>query len=298
MRVAAASTLITGKVADLVTGAAVAGADVTLLRGAAAVGSRASGTDGRFRLSVEAGTSPVAQNFVLRVRRDGYVDGSADIVIASGRADPSSIEVALLPNEIAECRRDAGHTIVVGYFRPPSSATGNLQLADRIRDTIEYDLLVPLQRVHIPLELQPAILACAGAQPSSRADYPRYAKSLAADAFVGGWVTPVAGTPGSKVKVEMSIADRYDALGTVVSATSPNIDLDDPALSQLDNSALLPIFTALVAGYERNGRMAECVELANAAELMLESIPPALADARARCRAALPNNGLLPGGPP
>jgi hypothetical protein len=100
------------------------------------------------------------------------------------------------------------------------------------------------------------------------------------------------------VKVEMRIADRFGVLKPPARASSPDVDLDDPAAAQLSPDARVAILTALVAGYEHAGNAAECVEASNAAEGVVGALPEKLAEARERCLQSLPNRALLRGDSP
>jgi hypothetical protein len=96
----------------------------------------------------------------------------------------------------------------------------------------------------------------------------------------------------------MVIADRYGLLVPPARASSPDVDLDDPAAARLSGAAHVAILTALIAGYEKAGQTAECVEVSNAAERLVGTLPPTLAQARERCAQNLPNRALLRGNSP
>jgi hypothetical protein len=96
----------------------------------------------------------------------------------------------------------------------------------------------------------------------------------------------------------MMIADRFGVLEPPARASSPDVDLDDPAAARLSPDAHLAILTALVAGYEQTGNAAECVEASNVAEHVSGVLPEKLAEARDRCLQSLPNRALLRGNSP
>jgi hypothetical protein len=231
------------------------------------------------------------------VRHDGHEPAADDAVITSGTPDRDEYAFELLPTLLADCRRDRNHLVVVGYFRPPSESS-DLKLAARITDTLSYKLLTLIQRAGIEQDLLPEVVDCGEAQPRADADYPGIAKALKADAFLAGYVTPPASTSSPKVKVEMRIADRFGVLKPPARATSPDVDLDDPAVAQLSPDAHVAILTALVTGYEQAGNAAECVEASNAAEQVIDVLPQKLAEARERCLQSLPNRALLRGNSP
>jgi hypothetical protein len=292
-----ASTTVIGTVRDAVTGTAVANAQVEMVKGSDRLGAAVTGSDGRFSLAARVGNEPAAQTVKLTVRHEGHEPAANDVVIASGSPDRDEYVFELLPTLLADCRRDRNHLVVVGYFRPPS-ASADPELAARIKDTLNYELLTRIQLVGIAPDLQPTILDCGKVQPKADADYPGIAKALKADAFLAGYVTHPASTSSPKVKVEMMIADRYGVLQPPARASSPDVDLDDPAAARLSPDAHLAILTALVAGYEQTGNAAECVEASNAAEHVSGVLPRQLAEARERCLQSLPNRALLRGSSP
>ena len=74
-----------------------------------------------------------------------------------------------------------------------------------------------------------------------------FAKALRADAFLTGYIAPLTRPSDTKVKVEMIIADRFGLLGPT-KATSPDVNLGDPAGARLASEAYAAILTALIAG--------------------------------------------------
>lgn len=295
---ARSATVVAGSVLDAVTASPVAGLSLRLTNGGVLLASTTSDSNGTFRLVFDIANRPVAQNLKLTIHGENYVDTANDVVVTSGHTDRDSYRVALIPKAVAECRRLRDHTVVVGYFRPPVGAPGQLELAARIKDTLDYDVLARFQKVKIALPAQPVFLACEKIVPQSLADYPSLAQVLKADAFLSGYVSPagIAGSP--KVKVEMTIANRFRLQDAPVRASTPNVDLDDPATVRLQSAAQTAIFAALVAGYEQSGQATECVQAANAAEQAIGSLPAALAETRRRCERATPNSGLARGGSP
>lgn len=289
-----AESLVVGLVTDNTTGNAVDGADVTIRRGGEELGSTRSDPEGRFRLSISVGVGPQAQNLKLFIKRDGFVEATGDVVVVSGRPDSPSYRFHLLPTAISACRRNRDHAVVVGYFRPPTSASGDMDLASRIADALNYDLLTRIQQVRLAPDAQPFVLACGQVRAQTYADYPNFAKALRADAFVSGYVV----RSGERFKVEMCIADRFDLLVPPPQVSSRDVNLDDPAAARLGKEAHTAVLTAIVAGYREARKYAECVEVTVAAERILGALPPAIADERRKCQAALPNRKLTPGGPP
>ena len=297
MRPPSPTTTVIGNVRDAITGTAIANAQIEMLNGSDRLGSAISGSDGRFSLAAKVGNEPPAQTLKLTVRHEGHEPATNDVVITSGSPDRDEYAFELLPTLLADCRRDRDHLVVVGHFRPPSESA-DPELAARIKDTLNYELLTRILLAGIAPDLQPTILDCGKVQPKADADYPGIAKALRADAFLAGYVTPPASTSSPKVKVEMMIADRFGVLKPPARASSPDVDLDDPAAARLSPDAHLAILTALVAGYEQTGNAAECVEASNAAEHVSGVLPAKLAEARERCLQSLPNRALLRGNSP
>ena len=295
---ARSATVVAGSVVDAVTASPVSGVSLRLANGGVLLASTTSDSNGTFRLLIDIANRPVAQNLKLTVHGENYADTANDVIVTSGHTDQSSYRVVLMPKAVAECRRLRDHTVVVGYFRPPVGAPGQLELAARIKDTLDYDVLARFQKVKIALPAQPVFLACEKIVPQSQTDYPSLAQVLKADAFLSGYVSPGGIAGSSKVKVEMTIGNRFRLQDPPVRASTPNVDLDDPATVRLQAAAQTAIFAALIAGYEQTHQVTECVLAANAAEQAIGSLPADLADARKRCQRATPNIGLARGGSP
>ena len=286
-----------GAVTDAVTLAPISGANLQVEADGQLLGRATSDDAGQFRVVIAVANQPAAQNFKLTVQRANYIQSAADVIVTSGRTDRDSYRIALVRTEVADCRRQRGRTVVVGYFRSPAGAPAQLELAARIKETLDYDVLARFQKAKFGVDSQPVFVACEQIKPQAMADYTNLAKVLKADAFLSGYVVSagVAGSP--KVRVEMSIGDQFDLLVPPTHATTPNIDLDDPASAQLQVTAQTAIFTALIAGYEKSGKANECVQAANVAEQAIGSLPPMLAQTRKRCEQATPNAGLTRGSP-
>jgi hypothetical protein len=289
---ARADTTIAGSIEDLVTGSAVGAASVTVHKGGESIGITTSGNDGSFHVLVSLPARPEPQNLKLIVHRDGYAEASRDVVVVSGRTDANTYKVVLERREVVDCRQSRDHGVAVGYFRPPAAGSADMDMAGRIRDALSYDLLTRVQQSRLRPESQPFIWACPGARPQVEKDYVGWAKALNADAFIAGYVAPA----GQRFKVEMLVADRFSAANMLTRTTSKDVDLDDPAAARMDASAHTAILAALLSGYHRSAKYAECIEMCVAAERILGRLPPALEVVRSQCQAQLPNRGLVPGG--
>lgn len=293
-RALAVTIILIGNASDSSTGAALGGAEVTLHQGGTDLGSTVTGADGQFRLPFQIASQPQASNLKLVVKRDGFLPLSQDVVVASGHASKTSFEFQLVPEAVAECIRNTGHMVVVGYFRPAPGSTGDPDIAARVAEALERDLLPRMQQKPGPHTL-PNIIACGTAKPRATADYTKFAKVLHADAFLTGSVNKAA---LDKVKVDMAVVDQLGLLLQPLRSSSKDVNLEDAEASRLDVAAHKDILIALVGGYEKAGKFDECVDFTSAAARILGTLPTELADARQRCRARLPNQRLLAGGAP
>jgi hypothetical protein len=290
----AATIIVAGAVKDSSTGAPLAGADVTIRHGATDLSSTISAADGAFQLPFEIVVKPEAQNLTLLVRKDPFVSSSHKIIVTAGRANATSFTVELVPQAVAECIRPSSRSVVVGYFRPSAASTIDPDIAARVADALNFDLLVRMQQ-GLSSGALPSIIACGGAKPRTVGDYASFAKVLRADAFLVGSVNDTALT---KVKVEMAVIDGFGVLPAPLRASSREVNLDDPSVARLDASAHAAILTALVGGYELAGKFADCVDFTTAAARIVGTLPPQLQAARSRCEQRLPNRGLTSGGTP
>ena len=290
----AVTIVLAGTVSDSSTGAPVSGADVVLRKGGAELGSTVTAADGQFQLPFDIVAQPQAQNLKLFVRRDGFVAASQDVVVTSGAASRKSFALGLIPQSVSGCIRSSDHAVVVGYFRPAAGSAGDPDIAGRVADALNYDLLTRMQQALNQKSL-PSIVACGGARPQAVVDYSRFAKVLHADAFLVGSVNDAA---LRKVKVDIVVVDRLDLLAAPLRVSSKDVNLDDPELARLDVAAHAAILTALVGGYEQARKFAECIDFTSAAARILGPLPSALESARQRCLQQVPNRGLLSGNAP
>jgi hypothetical protein len=288
----AVTIILIGNASDSSTGAALGGAEVTLHQGGTELGSAVTGADGQFRLPFEIASQPQASNLQLVVKRPSFVPLSQVVVVASGRASKTSFEFPLVPEAVSECIRNTAHMVVVGYFRPAPESTGDPDIAARVAEALERDLLPKMQQKPGPHTL-PSIIACGTAKPRAAADYTKFAKVLHADAFLTGSVNKAA---LDKVKVDMAVVDQLGLLLQPLRSSSKDVNLQDAEASRLDVAAHKDILIALVGGYERAGKFDECIDFTSAAARILGTMPRALADARQRCQQQSQTRGLTAGG--
>jgi hypothetical protein len=253
-----------------------------------------SAADGAFQLPFDVVVKPEAQNLKLFVRKDTFVSSSHNLIVTAGRPSANSFKLELVPQSVADCIRPSKHSVVVGYFRPSATSVTDPDIAARVADALNFDLLIRMQQ-GLSASALPSIIACGSARPRAVEDYATFAKVLRADAFLVGSVNDAALT---KVKVEMAVIDGFGALPAPLRASSREVNLDDPSVARLDAAAHAAILTALVSGYERAGKFAECIDFTTAAARIVGTLPASLQSARSRCQQRLPNRGLLSGGGP
>jgi hypothetical protein len=289
---AVCATVVTGIVKNATTNSPIGGVQLIVQLGDRQLGTGWSDlNDGKFQVSFEIAARPEAQNLVLRASAATYVDSSKAFQVTQGRASPDTFNFDLVPNAVAACIRVRNHSVVVGYFRPPASSSGDRDLAPRISEALEYDLLTRLQQARLPQISQPVFLACGDARPQAAGDFTHFAKALNADAFISGYVDETA---PRKAKVHMRIADRRARLVPPISVSSKDVNLNDPALARLDQAAHAAILVALVSGYEEAGKPADCIDFIVAVGRILSGPMPApILEAKTRCEAAVANRGLL-----
>lgn len=282
-------TVIGGSVRDETTEEPLRGVEVQVMAGAEVEASALTDEAGRFQLQFPDTAGPGSRSLELSASLDGFRAASRPVVINNGLPAEVSYTMSLLPEGVAACIQKTRPAVIVGHFRP-APGRPDPELSARIADTFRYDLLTQIQKANFVAARQPGIFACSTAKPMAPERYGRYARLLGADAFVGGFVTspdPV------KVKVQITVADGYGVMLAPLTATSSDVDLDDPTMAQLAPEANAAVLTALAIGYKLSDKPQECVDLIAASERMLGSLPAALATLREECKAALPNRGLL-----
>lgn len=275
------------QVIDSITSTAVADASAVVLRGSEEISRGTSNVGGQVHLTFDFDPTLTQTPVKLSVRHAAYV-GEEKILVLSDTLSDSNHRIELLPQVIAQCRRDSGSSVVIGHFRP-AMPSATMDISPQIADALNYGLLPSLQQMRIPMDKQPAIIACNKVNPSAIADHQKFAKGLHADAFMSGYAAP----SGGKVKLEMIISDQFAQLVPPARASNDNLDLNDPAAVTLDDSVREPILVGLIAGYEHTGNSVECVQATFVAESILQHLPDRIADARKRCQERLPHKGLL-----
>lgn len=284
-----AMTVVIGRVQDGATDEPLRGVEVAIGPGTLAAARALSDDAGKFQLQFEAPPGEGSHALELSATLNGYRASSLPVVVIKGKPAAVSYAMKLLPEAVASCVQKARPAVIVGHFRP-AQGRPDPDLSERIADTLRYDLLSQIQKANFLPAAQPGIFPCSAAEPKVPDRYGNYARLLGADAYVGGYVTspdPV------KVKVEIAVADGYGVMSEPLTATSPDVDLDDPRLARLAPEANAAVLTALAIGYKLSGQPQECVDLVAASERLLGSLPPSLARLRGECQAALPNRGLL-----
>jgi len=288
---ARADTNVSGKVLDAITGQVLAGVQVGVSRGATVLATGVTGSDGVFQLFVAIPVQPQPQMLGLTTAKEGYGATAQQVIVTAGRASQLSYRLTLLRNEAQDCAPAWARTVVVGHVRQPIAAVGDLALSQRIGEVLQYDLLAEVQKTHLPPEQQPMVLSCPKAQPRTLAEHGDWAKALKADAFLVGSAEPVK----QQFRVDLQVTSQYGEPGLPLPASTPPLNLDRPESADLGRAALSPIMQALLKAYLKDGRFAECVEFATAAQRVL-GMKPEINKLYQDCRARLPNQGLIVGG--
>jgi hypothetical protein len=283
------TTVVIGNVRDAATDDPLVGARVSLALDAQGEASALSDADGRFELQFESASASAPLSVDLSASLEGYDVAVDKVEVVRGKTTQNSYALRMVPEGVSACIQKRRPAVIVGYFRP-ASGRPDPTLSDRIADTLRYNLLIQIQKANFAADAQPRIFPCSAAEPKVPERYGGYARLFGADAYVGGYVTspdPV------KVKVQIAVADGYGVLRAPMTATSHDVNLDDPQLAQLAPEANAAVLTALAIGYKLADKPQECIDLIAASERLLGALPDTLLGLREDCRAALPNRGLL-----
>lgn len=283
------ATVVIGNVRDAATDEALRGVEVAIVTDTQTRVGVLTDDAGKFQLQFDAPPGAGSRSFEMSASLNGYRAAKLPVVIVRGKPTAVSYALSLLPEAIAACIQKIKPAVIVGHFRP-AQGRPDPDLSERIADTLRYDLLTQIQKANFLPASQPGIFPCGAAEPKVPGRYGNYARLLGADAYVGGYVTspdPV------KVKVQIAVADGYGVMSVPLTATSADVDLDDPQLARLAPEANAAVLTALAIGYKLSDKPQECVDLIAASERLLGSLPEALVTLREECKAVLPNRGLL-----
>ena len=120
-----------------------------------------------------------------------------------------------------------------------------------------------------------------------------FAKFLRADAFVGGNVAN--GSPTFTVSTYVS--DAYGIFATPQVSVSSNVDLSNPATTAMAGETHAAVLAAVAASLAGEGDYVRAIDVIAAAEQLVDSPQPFLADLRRNFESQLPNTGLLGTGP-
>ena len=287
---ASAQTVLTGKVIDALTERAINGAQVVVRHGNAELGQVTTDVGGRYTLPLTTTGLPSPVDLVANVEHAGYAAAATVFQIADGSITANAVNLALVPTEISACRSDHRHAVIVGYFR--SSANRALDdLPGRVADLLYFNLTTRLQSVHLEQDLQPVFEACEYAKPRSVAHGDRYARALAADAFVSGDVVEQP----SSYSVSTYVSDAHALFGRPAVSQSEDVDLNRPAYGVMSGDTHAAVLAAIAAGLAKADNCLAAVKVIQAAEAMTQSDLAYLAALRQKCQEALPHAGLLGG---
>lgn len=160
-----AETNLSGKVLDSITGRPVDGVQVQVRQGQSVLASGVTTSDGVFQLLVNLPLQPTPITLNVALTREGFGTANQQVGVTAGRADQLSYAWVLPRQEAAGCAPTWARTVVVGFVRPPTSATAELALSRRIGEVLHYDLLPEVQKTHLATDQQPVILPCPKAEP-------------------------------------------------------------------------------------------------------------------------------------
>ena len=276
------------KVLNTATGQPVNGALVKAAQGEQALSQTYSNGEGRLTLLLPVPTEKEVRLSLVATHED-FTSSSTTITLVPNATTPS-YQIELIPKTLSDCKMYDQFGVIVGKFQMPGTPHPDLSIG--IARALEYSILPQLQQFELPTEMQPWFLACDGAQPPALAAVSSYAKSLRADAFVGGHVTREA--TGTKYRLQSYVGDSHGLFNPPVVSESSDVNLDRPLNAKLANGVQVAILTALVAGYEARQQFAGCVIAATVAQELLDGpVLATLNTMKARCQNHIVQHQLL-----
>jgi len=99
---------------------------------------------------------------------------------------------------------------------------------------------------------------------------------------------------GPAYKVRTYVGDRHGVFDPPKTVINDNVAVTDPAAAKLDDETHAYMLIALANGYAQQQRFAECVDVCVAAEEVLGSAAPAIAQQREYCQQRTDNARLVP----
>jgi hypothetical protein len=282
---------LSGTVRDAITNRPIGGAEVIVELSGDKKGRGFSAADGRFSVTVV----PPDDNLVSMtaiVSSSEYAMKSVDIAFQHGAA-LRMVDVLLDPEWVSNCRASTSHSVVVGYFLPPSPSGIESDLTERVARTMGFDLTILLQQAHLRQDLQPTFEPCPAARPRTPQSGSIFARALSADAFVGGDVAHRA----SAFRVSTYVSDAYGRLGAFVLAVNESVDLDNPSGTKLAVETHAAILASVAASLVEKNDCVSAISVLTIAKQLVVNIPAYVTQLEDACRNKLPNSGLLRGTP-
>ena len=289
-----AQTSISGRVTDAITGAAVARAHITV---DTATGERLneswSDERGTFQLRVDVSPRRAPVQLSMKITHNQFIALRRTIEVGGDAAKPLTYSLQLTRAEANACPPDRvrPRSVVVGRIRRPIKLENDIDLSERLRTIIEFNLKTAAQKDRLrPLF---AVLACPEAESRTIDEHPAWPEALEVDAFMTGWSEMSDGL----VVVKLLMSARYDQAKRRPRPISTRaLDVDKLESAQLGAPALGPILLALARAYQANETPSDCVSFTGAAQRLLEGPPRTIAAIQAirrKCQRRLPHQALL-----
>lgn len=285
-RAAALDVIVVGDLTDATTGQPIVGAPVEVRFSALPVGRALSDERGRFRVPA---TLPDGSNLYvaqLAIDHPDYAAKTEEIQVVNKEPTRDSYALTLFPRVLAPCLPQRGHgthLVVVGHFRSPIGENIG-DLSDRLAEAMQFDLLNHLQRAHVPTNLQPIFAPCTEAKPRAISQGKTLAQALRADALVHGNVS----REQNSFHVSTHVSDAHNPAAAPVTATSRDVDLNNPNIASMNPDTHVAVLAAVAAGLLENRDCVGALAVASAAERLAGQPPPFVAGVRQRCVEAPP----------
>lgn len=286
---ASADTIVKGRVQDRTTDSGVVGASLSLRYGANELATAITDEDGYFELSFPFEVVREQRTLTLSAMHGDYAPASLRVVVTSGAPDRGSYELAAMPLDVANCRRQQPHLVMVGFFAAPPNGPDVRDLPYTLMAGLSTNLLPELQKRALPQDFQPVFEACPMARPTSTNYLPNFARALGADVFLSGNVLET----GSTYKVLTYVGDRYGVFNPPRQVVNENVAVANPAATKLDTETYAYMLIALARGYAEQKKYAECVEISVAAEQLVGAANADITKQRDLCQQHTANSGLV-----
>jgi len=293
---AAADSILFGTVTDAITLQPIFGAEVRVEYGGQIVGAGTSNIEGRYRVPFTIPpTAPSVFSMTASARSEGHGVTRSDFQVTDGRPFNNTHDLALFPTGVTDCRSQTRHSVIVGHFLPPVGKDF-VDLSTRVARSLEYALNTRLQTVRISLELLPSFEPCDAAKPRTPRFASNFAKALRADAFVGGEIAALTGSPTFTVTIYVS--DAHGLFSVPPMASNRSVDLSSPSGASITGDTYSAVLASVAAGLAKKNDCVTAIAVLAVAERLVDQIPPYLTTLRRTCETRIPNAGLIRGPTP